>query len=281
MTNVDQRDNWNGISGDTWVRFQDRYDRMLEPWGDLLAQAAAVEPGERVLDVGCGCGVTTLAAARRTGGPDGVAVGVDLSEQMVARARQRAQAGGITTARFEVGDCQTDDLGTDSYDVAMSRFGVMFFDDPVAAFANIARAVRPGGRLVFVTWGPALDQEWVTVPRAAAVAHVPTPAPADEDAPGPFSLASAERCTAILHDAGWTDVHMELHQRPELLGGGGTLDETLDFVVHSGPIRLLLADVDEAPRRRAVEAIREALQEHLTPAGVEVTGTAWTVTASR
>src|SRR6188768_125250 len=172
IANTDCFDAWNGDSGQRLAEEADRRDRVLAPFAEVLLDAAGLSLGERVLDIGCGCGATTLAAARAVG-RDGQAVGADLSAPMLGVARSRAERAGLPNAAFAVADAQTDDLaalGRDErrpYDLAISRFGVMFFDDPPAAFANIRAAVRPGGRLAFVCWGPLPHQEWLTVPLGA------------------------------------------------------------------------------------------------------------------
>jgi ubiquinone/menaquinone biosynthesis C-methylase UbiE len=284
MTNDDQRAAWNGASGANWVDQQERYDRTLEPWAVLLADTAAVTPGERVLDVGCGCGATTLDAARRTGAA-GAALGVDLSAPMIAVALRRAEAEGLVGASFRVGDAQTADLGVEAHDVVVSRFGVMFFDDPVAAFANLRKAVRPGGRLAFAVWAALPDQEWITVAMAAALTHLPPAEPAGpaaaEDAPGLFSLARPERTIDLLTQAGWDDVAVDRQQRQVLFGGGGTVDDAVAFLAKTGPARALLDGVDEATVARTLDAVREAFAAYHTPDGVVLGGTAWMVTSRR
>jgi SAM-dependent methyltransferase len=277
MMNVAQRAEWNGETAVEWVRLQDRYDRMLSPWMDLLAERAAVEEGERVLDVGCGCGATTLDAGARCG-PSGAAVGVDLSTPMVARAGERAVAAGLAHVRFEVGDAQEADFGDATFDVVISRLGVMFFDDPVAAFANLRAAVRPGGRLAALVWGPIEQQEWLMVPGAVAFEHVPFPELGGEGGPGTFALADAEHTAGLLARAGWREITVESHRRKMLMGGGGTLDETMDFIA-TGPGRDFLAGGDPEATRRAIDAIRGVFAERVTPQGVELDGTVLAVTA--
>jgi SAM-dependent methyltransferase len=284
VANTEQRENWNGMSGDAWVRTQEQHDIMLEPWARVLAGTAAVERGEHVLDVGCGCGATTLDAAGRCG-PTGRAVGVDLSEAMLARARERATEGGLDNTRFVVGDAQVDDLTEDGvpYDVVISRFGVMFFDDPVAAFANMAAATRPGGRLAMVVWTPMPDQEWLVVPAAAAMQHLGgfSEVVGNEDVPGMFGLASPDRIGEVLGAAGWSDVGTEQHRRRFAISGRGGLDDAVTFLRESGQGRAMFADADPDAAQRAVEAIRASLEPYVTPNGVEMAGSVWAVTARR
>lgn len=284
MANDEQREAWNGASGAAWTQRQDQYDGMLAPWIPLLASAARIATGEHVLDIGCGCGATTLDAARRCG-LAGIAVGVDLSAPMIDRARQRAEAAGLTNTRFEVGDCQSDDLTVPPagpYDVAISRFGVMFFDDPVAAFGNVGKAMAPGGRLAMLTWGPMELQRWITAPIAAALEHVPRPDLGQTGGPGMFSLAERDQIAAVLEAAGWTDVEVEPHRLAVLIAGGGSLDETTEFLLATGAGRALLAGApSEDAADRAVAAIRASLQDHQAARGVELEGTALAVTAAR
>ena len=280
MANQAMRDLWDGESGAAWARLEERYDGTLAPWAELLADVAAIGPGEDVLDVGCGFGTTSLDAASRTG-PSGAVLGVDLSSVMVARARERAAAAGLDHLRFAVADAQTDDVGAD-HDVVISRFGIMFFDDPVAAFAHLAASVRPGGRLAVLAWAAADRQEWLTVPAAAALAHVPFPDFGAPGAPGAFALADADRTAGILAATGWSDVAIEPHTRTQRLGGTDALELAMDYVVSSGPGRALLAGApDDAARERAIAAVREALAARATTDGIPVDGTAWAVTARR
>lgn len=283
MANDEQRESWNGVSGAEWTQRQEQFDGMLAPWVAVLTDAAAIVAGEHVLDLGCGCGATTLDAAGRTG-PSGTAVGVDLSEPMIGRARQRAEAAGLANVRFEVGDAQIDDLAVTGqrYDVAISRFGVMFFDDPVAAFANVGQAMAPGGRLAMLTWAPLPLQRWLTVAAAAALEHVPLPELGQEGGPGMFSLAERDHIAEVLEPAGWVDIAAEPHPRPVLLAGGGKLDEAVDFMLATGPGRAMMAGAPSPEAAgRAVAAIRSTLADHLTARGVELEATALAVTACR
>jgi SAM-dependent methyltransferase len=281
-TNSEQREAWNGLGGDSWVRSLDEHDAMLEPWLEVLAGAAAIAPGEHVLDVGCGCGTTTLPAATACG-PDGRAVGVDISEPMLARARELATAAGVTNVSYAASDAQVDDLAAlgGPYDVAISRYGVMFFDDAAAAFANIGRAMRPGGRLAMVVWTPLTDQQWLTVPGGAALPLLGFPDVGDNGTPGMFGLADRDRTVGILRDTGWTDVDARFERRTMPMGGPGGVDEALAFLLSTGVGRMLFADVEPTVAERAKAAIREALVPHLTDTAVELDGASWVLTARR
>ena len=279
-TNREQHDQWSGPEGDHWVAHADRYDRMLAPFTDQIMVAASVSAHDAVLDIGCGCGATTIAAAQAA--PGGEARGVDLSPQMIAAASERALDAGVGgRCRFEVADAQTADLPRSRFDVAMSRFGVMFFDDPVAAFTNIATALRPGGRLVFCCWQPLEANDWMLVPGAAAAGHVPLPDSATGTGPGPFGLADPTQLQAILSAAGFEAIEVEPFSTPMLLGGGGTLDETVDFLVASGSGRALLDPAAPAARRAAITAVRHALAPLVDDDGIRLGASAWVVTAHR
>lgn len=276
MANEDMKEGWNGVSGAEWVRLHDRYDAMLATWADLIDTTAAVAPGERVLDIGCGNGATTRRAARAAA-PEGEAVGVDLSEPMLAQARKRAAEEGVANVDFVVADAQTDPLG-DPYDVAVSRFGVMFFDDPVAAFSNVNTAMRPGGRLAILSWAPMAEQQWLLVTTTAALEHLPPPA-FGGDGPGMFGLAAVDKITDVLARAGWTDVDVQPHRRTMPVGGGGSVDDAMDYLVNGGPGRAMLEGADPDVAAKAIAAIRRSLGPYVTDRGVELEGATLMTTA--
>jgi SAM-dependent methyltransferase len=277
-TNHEQHDHWSGPVGDHWVAHADRYDRMLAPFSDRLMATASVSKKDRVLDIGCGCGVTTIEAAQAASA--GEALGVDLSSQMIETATARAHAGGVgDRCRFEVADAQTTGFGGGPFDVAVSRFGVMFFDDPVAAFTNIATALRPGGRLVFCCWQPLEANDWMLVPGAAAAQHVHLPEAATGSGPGPFALADPAQTRATLSGAGFEAIEVEPFTTSMLLGGGGTFDETVDFLVASGSGRALLDPAPADARRAAISAVRDTLAPLVDVDGVRLGAAAWIVTA--
>ncbi len=279
-TNHEQHDHWAGPEGDHWVAHADRYDRMLAPFADRLMAAASVSPHDVVLDIGCGCGATTVTAAQAATG--GEALGVDLSPQMLDTATARALAAGVDgRCRFEAADAQTADLGAGRFDVAVSRFGVMFFDDPIAAFTNVATALRPGGRLVFCCWQSLEANDWMLVPGAAAAQHVSLPEAAAGTGPGPFALADPDQIHQLLTAAGFDGISIEPDKTSILLAGGGTLDETVDFLVASGSGRALLDPAPPDARRAAIAAVRDILAPLVEPGGVRLGAAAWIVTAHR
>lgn len=276
--NHDQAEHWNDseATGD-WVTYQERYDRMLEPFAGLILEAAALSPGEQVLDVGCGCGATTLAAARAVA--PGAVAGIDLSAAMLARARENGARAGLANASFEQADAQVHQFAA-SYDAVISRFGVMFFADPVAAFANLLAATRPGGRLAFACWQPLAENEWLLVPLAALAEHVPLPAPDEPGAPGMFSLSGTDRLRQVLSDAGWRDISAASRRTPILIGGG-TLDDAMGFLRARSIVRSMLAEAGQPVRDRAIASVRDALASRAVGDEVRLQAAVWLVTATR
>src|SRR5437763_6088919 len=238
IVNVDQAAAWDGPDGEYWAAHQARFDASIGPHHAALMAAAAIAPGEAVLDIGCGNGLTSRDAARATGST-GHVLAVELSGPMLARAEQAAKDEGIGNVRFEQGDAQVYPFDAGAFDVAMSRFGVMFFDDPVAAFANIASAVRPGGRLVLLVWQSLEANEWIGALRdALAVGRdLPVPPPG---APGPFGLADTGYATGVLTGAGFTDVAFAGSEQP--FNVGPDADDAYRFVAGLQPVLMMLAD---------------------------------------
>jgi SAM-dependent methyltransferase len=279
IANTAQAEHWN--SGEDlayWLDNQARFDRMLEPFTALILQAATPRPGSHVLDVGCGCGATTLAAARLS--LPGEAVGLDLSGPMLGRARARAEAAGLGNAVFEQGDAQVHHLEPARFDTVISRFGMMFFADPVAAFTNIRSATRPVGRLVFVCWQPLADNQWLLVPGAALAEHVPPlPALQPADGPGMFAFADPDRLRQILSAAGWQDIEITSERVPMLVGGGGSVDDAVGFLRTGSMGRTMLAGADADTVDRAVASLRAALTPYADSDGVRLGAAVWLVQA--
>lgn len=229
-----------------------------------------------MLDIGCGCGSTTRAAGRLAA--KGRALGVDLSQPLLRRAERRTIEEGLANVRFEQADAAVHAFAGPGFDAAISRFGTMFFADPAIAFTNIARALRPGGRVAFVCWAEALDNEWITVPGAAAAQHVALPPLGDPGSPGPFALADRDRLLAILGTAGLANAEVQVLTLPLLLGSD--LAGTMEFVTATGMGQALLRGADTATIGRVTEAVAAALEPHLTDQGIHLGSKAWLVTAT-
>jgi SAM-dependent methyltransferase len=277
MTMGDPIEYWNGPAAERWVREQADFDRMVGPFGEAALQASKVTAGESALDVGCGCGETVLALASRVG-PGGRVVGADVSAPMLARAKERSRE--LPNVSFLEGDASKVIPAEPSFDLAFSRFGVMFFADPVVAFRRIRGALRPSGRLSFVCWQPLDQNPWAALPFDAAARALGRPEPSPPDAPGPFSFGDPERVRGILETAGFRGVAAGSVAREVSFGPASTLDQAAAAIVRLGPVSRLLADRDETTRARAIAAIREVIPPYVGAAGeARFPGAAWVVTA--
>jgi SAM-dependent methyltransferase len=273
----DQIEYWNGRGGENWVSQQAQTDLMLAPVSDILLAHAGIAPGTTVLDLGCGCGTTTESIARLVG-PAGKVIGFDVSKPMLDVAARRL--GARTNVTLICADAATYGFTPLSVDILTSRFGVMFFGDPRAAFANFGRALKPGGRLVFTCWQKIDENPWMQIPLLAAYAHVPRlPKPAPED-PGPFAFADTERVTRILTGAGFTNLRFTPRTLPIDIAGGHGLEDAVEQAAHIGATSRALDGQPETAQRAALSAVREALRPYATPTGVLLKGTIWIVEAT-
>jgi SAM-dependent methyltransferase len=274
IVNTAQAEAWNGYEGGHWAAHQDRYDAVNSGFNDHLLAAPAIGDQDRVLDVGCGNGQVTRLAARRAQS----AAGLDLSAPMLARARATAAEEGVANVTFEQGDAQIHPFPDGAYDVALSRFGIMFFADPVAAFANIGRALRPGGRVAFLSLRDIASSDLGSV-FAAMGGHLP-PGPAPEPgASGPESLAEPDRIREVLTDAGFTDVAPAPVEANQVWGRDAT--DAGEFLSGWGPVRFVLDQVDADLAARARVALTDALRPFERGGAVRLRGTAWLITATR
>jgi SAM-dependent methyltransferase len=277
IVNVEQAEEWDGREGDHWVQYADRYDALSQHITPRLMEAAAIGGADRVLDVGCGCGLTTRTAARAASA--GSAVGMDLSAAMLQVAEQRARAEGLANVRFEQGDAQVRAFLPAEFDLIISKFGVMFFEDPVAAFANLGSAIPSRGRLVFVCWQDLARNDWVMIPASGALSHVPFPDLGPEGAPGPFSLADPDHTRRVLTETGFEGI--EINEIVEQMFLGDNAANATEFLRGSGMARLLFENVDADTERKAVDAVRDALEAHEQPEGIWLGSAAWLVAATR
>ena len=274
--NAAQAEQWSAEAA-TWVQFDQVLDAVSGTPGRLAMQRLDARPGMRILDIGCGTGVTTLELAAQVG-PDGSVDGVDIARDMLAAARA-GTADGPANLRFHELDAQTDDLGEREYDGAYSRFGVMFFADPGAAFTNVRRALRPGGVLSFVCWQEVLRNDWIITPVIAAAAVTGTfPEPPEEGAPGPFSLAEPGQVRALLDKAGFTDIEVEPHTDDVVL-----TEEQADafgrMAMSLGPLRATLEALDEATRTRTIDAVVADLRQRAVDGEIRLSRAVNLVTA--
>ncbi|HEV7932875.1 MAG TPA: class I SAM-dependent methyltransferase [Actinomadura sp.] len=274
IVNTRQAEAWNGHEGAHWAENADRYDAMAGGINDPLLSAAAIGEHDRVLDVGCGTGLITRLAARLA--TRGEAAGIDLSAPMLERARAAAAAEGLTNVTFEQGDAQVHPFRAGGYDVAVSRGGVMFFGDHVAAFANIGRALRPGGRLVFAGPQPGRPDGDHARAFAALGPLMRGPSPAQR---GMGSLTDPARIHEVVVGAGFEEVSVQPVEVPVVWGRDAA--DAMEFYFATGPVRFNLADVDPVALARVRDEVRSALRPYETADGVRLSGGVWVVTATR
>jgi ubiquinone/menaquinone biosynthesis C-methylase UbiE len=277
MSNADQVEYWNSSVGDTWARMQARLDLAFTPVTAALLSLAAPRPGEDVLDIGCGTGETTLALAAAVG-DEGSALGLDISEPLLARARERAEEL-LSDADFRSADAASFDE-EDGFDLIVSRFGVMFFDDPVAAFANLHHRAAPAGRLCFACWQPAASNLWASLPMAALADILPPVPPADPFAPGPFAFADPNRVNAILAGAGWREIAFHAFPFTMVIGeGDDPVASAVHFNLRIGGAARLVRDAGPAVEPAAKAALAAALSPYVVDGAVGLPGAVWLVTA--
>jgi SAM-dependent methyltransferase len=274
--NAEQIEYWNSAQAKRWVDLQERLDALIERFGALAIDRADLAAGERVIDVGCGCGGTSLALAGRVG-PSGRVLGVDVSAIMLARARERARNARVANVAFENADAQTHKFDPGAWHCAYSRFGVMFFADPTQAFANLRGALVRGGRVSFACWRALPENPWVTVPLAALTTFLTPPPPPPPGAPGPFSFGDPDRVRGILADAGFERIELAPHDADLALGS--TLDEAVAFTLSAGPASRLLVDATPDDRVRAQQVVRDAFAPHARGGAVALAGAIWLVRA--
>ena len=272
---------WNGETGQNWVTHDALMEQMLQPLGEAVMNVLAPIAGERALDIGCGCGHTSLALATRVG-PEGAVTGVDVSAPMLKVAKTLADTAGDDSAPtvFLEADAQTHTFHAPHYDVVFSRFGVMFFEDPVAAFTNIRSAMNPTGRLAFCCWQPRAVNPFMTVPAMAALELLPAPPQPPPRTPGPFAFEEADYVDAILQEAGYRDICISPLSQLLEFGRGLALTEIVERLVQIGPIAQMIrdapADLQQPVRDRVSAAVAPFFDSRT---GLALEGQFWTVSA--
>jgi SAM-dependent methyltransferase len=275
--NADQIAYWNGPGGQLWADRQQAQDVMLAPVSDILIDRAKVQSGERIVDIGCGCGATTAVLAQRAG-PGGHVLGVDISAPMLARARQLSPAG--LPIEFVLADATVYPFASASFDLLVSRFGVMFFADPVLSFANMRKALRPNGRLTFACWREPRDNPWLMLPLQAAYKHVAKLPQLGPEDPGPFAFAAEPRVNRILGEAGFGGIEMERCALTLDVGIGRGLEAAVETALEIGPASRALEGQPLDVRAAAAQSIREALAPFVSGQAVPLGASIWIVTAS-
>lgn len=276
MANVEMAKHWDGEEGDDWTDHADRYDASGRHIASGFLDHQPIAPGDRVLDVGCGTGRSTREVAVRV--PEGRVLGVDLSSRMLELARRRTADAGIENVDYLQADAQVHPFEPATFDLATSVFGTIFFADPVPAFENIGRALRPGGRLLMQSWRALADNEWLVMLRGALAAGRRLPEP-PLSAPGPFGMADPDHVRRVLIAAGFTEIALVPIDAPIYLGSDA--DDAFAFVRTMGLVRGLTAGLDAGGVQRALGATRAALASYETGDGVLVPSGSWVITASK
>jgi SAM-dependent methyltransferase len=274
--NADQIAYWNGAAGRHWTERQSVQDVLLAPVTETLIARIDAQPGQRILDVGCGTGAIAMALAKQVA-PSGHVLGIDISGPMLERARQLTPRD--LPADYVLADATVYPFDPASFDLLVSRFGVMFFADPVLSFRNLRSSLRPDGRLVFACWCEPRQNGWMMAPLMAVYKHVPKMPPVGPEEPGPFAFASEERVTRILKGAGFVDVAMEPHNLPMDVAIGGGLDAAVDGALQIGPASRALQGHPPETYEAAKASIREMLAPFLKDQSVVLQGAIWIVTA--
>ena len=274
--NAKQIEFWNGPASDSWTEFMDSQDRMLGPLGEAAMTAADLATGHHVIDIGCGCGATTLELVRRVGAT-GHVLGVDISTPMLERARKRAAAQEQSSIALQNSDAATYGFTPQSFDRVFSRFGVMFFADPVAAFSNIRAALKPGGRLAFVCWQPLDLNPWMAITISVATQYIERPAPPAPNDPGPFAFRDPERVTGILSDAGFSGI--EITPNHQALAFEADIASTTSKLIQLGPMSQPIAQAPEDVQARIKTDLAAAIEAYMTDDGVKIDSATWIVSA--
>jgi SAM-dependent methyltransferase len=280
MSNAEQIKYWNGDAGKRWAQEDDTMAQLLRSISEALVAHAQIGACRTALDIGCGGGSQSVMLAEELGAGARV-VGVDISQPMLAVARDKAAVAGAELADMDFlqADAATHAFSPAEFDLVFSRFGVMFFDDPVSAFRNIHQALQTDGRLAFCCWQPVKANDWTRLPLQAALQHVPAPAPADPDAPGPFAFSDPERVRSILQDSGFHEVVIEPYSTALRFGRASSLSQSVRELAMIGPVSRLLVDQDQSVLERVFEAMEEVLSPHYEEGALSLTGAVWFVTA--
>ncbi|MEP6358698.1 MAG: class I SAM-dependent methyltransferase [Halioglobus sp.] len=281
MTNAEQIEYWNGDAGRRWAEEDDTMAQLLRPISEALIAYAKLDGCRSALDIGCGGGSQSVMLADELG--EGACVtGVDISQPMLAVAEGKAAAPGHGRAAmdFVQADAATYEFLAGKFDLIFSRFGVMFFDDPVSAFTNIRTALQPGGRVVFCCWQPAKANDWTRIPLQAALQHVPAPAQADPDAPGPFAFSNPERVHDILQSSGFADISVEPYSTSLHFGKTSTLAQSVRELAMIGPVSRLLVGQEADVLEKVFGSMEDVLAPHYRDGTLSLTGAVWFVTAT-
>ena len=269
---------WNSATTRAWADEHERIDRLFTGLTQAALEAAAPQPGERVIDIGCGSGTTVLELAKRVG-PGGHVSGADVSKQSVEKARERIAAAGLRHAEVLLCDVSTYTFAPNSFDLAFSRFGVMFFSDPTATFVHLRNAMKPGGRLTFAVFRTPQENPWATAPLAAVRHLLPPVTPPGPEDPGQFSWAASARVHRILEGAGFRDVSLTPHDPAIRIAGPGGAAEAADFAMRIGQVVRAMSNAPDVDRDAVRSSLEAFFQSQESPQGIVLPGAIWIVRA--
>jgi ubiquinone/menaquinone biosynthesis C-methylase UbiE len=273
-----EAERWAGEMGEKWNTHFDRFEGLIAPLGKALIDAAKFQPGERVIDVGCGAGATTIEIARRVG-PKGAVVGLDISPTLVRTAQGRAAAQGVENVSFVVGDASEAGVGEAGFDRLFSRFGIMFFEEPYVAFAHLHGFMKPGGRMIVSCWGPQPENPWIVEVAGVVSKYVEMPRP-DPRAPGPFAFGDMDYFRDILTKAGFKDVRFTPWRGEQTIGGPGSdAKSATQFLTETLFVGEMLKNLPEARKQEALVELEALLKSHEKDGDVRMGGMAWLVGA--
>jgi len=277
--NKNQKEFWSGKGGDIWVNQQEAMDSMLSPLGKAALDKLNLDQKENILDIGCGCGQTTLEIAEMI--PEGKITGLDISVPMLERAKDTAMKKYLPNVSFECKDVQTDDLGNSTFTKCFSRFGVMFFEDPVRAFKNINSSLVDGGSLSFVCWQAPSLNPWQSLSVRAVKKYLDLPSP-EPRSPGPFAFAESEYINSILKESNFEGIEIESHEAEvKMFPGRDLLDSAKDYLSINPVIENMIKDSEEDQRNKIINSVVEAFSPFYTPKGLRFPSATWLVTASK
>jgi ubiquinone/menaquinone biosynthesis C-methylase UbiE len=278
IINNDMSEYWNGVGGDKWVDLHKKTNEFLLPLGQKAMDVAAIVEGDLALDIGCGCGETSFDMANIVSAT-GHINGLDISRPIITEARVNKKQLGVKNVTFQCGDAQVFELDEGLYDLIYSRLGVMFFDDPVAAFINMRGALDKNGRLVFVCWQPVIENQWISKPLNIISKYIDLPEPTDFNAPGPFSFSEPSKVKDILTKAGFTKIEISAYNCP--VNFGDNTVEAAHFLTQMGPAGNAISSAEPSPKILASisSEIEQAIAPYFTTKGIMLGAATWIVTA--
>ena len=274
--NQDQKEFWNEKKGKIWVSLEKHIDKMLNPLGDHAIKILEPKDGEKILDVGCGTGSTTQNLSKLVG-DSGLITGMDISEPILDFAKKQSNSKKINNINFILADAQNFQFLTKSYDAIFSRFGIMFFEDPIAAFKNIKKSLKNKGRLTFICWRKRDENDWITLSSNIASNFLELPPNANPKEPGPFAFEDSGYIEEILIKSGWKNITIKNHNQNIIVGE--TVNITAEFLSRMGPMSVPFENADQYTQRKVKEALKECYSKYNTSNGVEFNFSTWIVSA--